>query len=426
MGDARLTPAECVAQALDARLQRVGAAPLAVAFSGGGDSLPLLLAAHAWARGAGRRLVALTVDHGLQAQGAAWADWCAHRAARLGVTHRTLVWQGDRPSSGLAAAARTARHRLIAQAAREEGALVVLFGHTADDVLEARVMRAAGHRTSAPASWSPSPAWPEGRGQFILRPLIETGRRPLRDWLAGQGETWIDDPANQDMREPRARARAMLGAGLAVPACCGERAGLHAGTAGARVGRAGELVLGAAGVTGPGAGRCLAAAIVCVSGQNTAPRGQAIERLLARIAEGRDFSATLSGARVIAAAGEILVVRETGDSRARPAPSLALRPGGCQVFDGRFEVRARSAGLTMTSLKGRIARLGGQARERLAGLHPAAREALPAVIDDSGAVACPTLSADPRLEIRELIMARLAGACGVIRREADLAPGNWS
>ena len=57
----------------DARLQSNIAAPLIVAVSGGGDSLALLLMAHAWSARAGRRLIAASVDHGLQAAGAGWA-----------------------------------------------------------------------------------------------------------------------------------------------------------------------------------------------------------------------------------------------------------------------------------------------------------------------------------------------------------------
>ena len=53
-----------VRSVLDRRLDRNVERPLLVACSGGGDSIALLLAARAWARGAGRRLVAATVDHG--------------------------------------------------------------------------------------------------------------------------------------------------------------------------------------------------------------------------------------------------------------------------------------------------------------------------------------------------------------------------
>jgi len=181
--------------------------PLAVGLSGGGDSLALTLIADAWARRAGRELILLTVDHRLQADSAGWTDICAATAQRLGRPFRALPWTGDKPATGLPAAARLARHRLLADAAREAGARVILLGHTADDLGEAAAMRAAGSTTPDPRAWAPSPVWPEGRGLFLLRPLLSLRRSDLRTWLADRGETWIDDPANADPRYARSRAR---------------------------------------------------------------------------------------------------------------------------------------------------------------------------------------------------------------------------
>jgi tRNA(Ile)-lysidine synthase len=82
-----------------------------------------------------------------------------------------------------------------------------LLGHTADDLAEAAAMRAEGSSVSDPRYWSPSPVWPEGRGVMLLRPLLGERRAALRAWLSGRGETWLDDPANDDPRSARARAR---------------------------------------------------------------------------------------------------------------------------------------------------------------------------------------------------------------------------
>ena len=82
------------ADAFDRRLLRTSARPLAVALSGGGDSQALTLLADAWAREAGRELMILTVDHGLQAQSSDWTEMCARTAARLGRPFRALRWAG--------------------------------------------------------------------------------------------------------------------------------------------------------------------------------------------------------------------------------------------------------------------------------------------------------------------------------------------
>ena len=131
-------------QAFERRLEPRSRAPLAVAFSGGGDSLALLLLTKAWADRAGRRVLALTVDHGLRPESAAWTQAVAACARRIGVDFRALKWTGEKPITGVAGAARAARHRLIADAARSAGASVILVGHTLDDQWENALMRAAG------------------------------------------------------------------------------------------------------------------------------------------------------------------------------------------------------------------------------------------------------------------------------------------
>ncbi|HQN50642.1 MAG TPA: tRNA lysidine(34) synthetase TilS, partial [Phenylobacterium sp.] len=186
---------EAVHARLDARLNPDSRAPLAVALSGGSDSLALTMMAAAWAERHHRRLLVLTVDHGLRPESAGWTALCAGHARRLGADFQALCWRGDKPLTGLPAAARAARHALLADAARQAGASVILMGHTADDLAESAAMRAAGATTPDAREWSPSPVWPQGRGVFLLRPLLDQGRAVLRAWLAAQGETWIEDPA---------------------------------------------------------------------------------------------------------------------------------------------------------------------------------------------------------------------------------------
>ena len=401
-------PPDLAARALDARLDRTSEQPLAVAFSGGGDSLALLLAAKAWADRAGRRLVALTVDHQLQPESEAWTAWCAERAVRLGVAHRIVAWEGPKPATGLAAAARAARHRLIAEAARQAGARVILIGHTADDVLESQMMRPGGVRVSAPREWSPSPVWPEGRELFLMRPLLGARRAELRTWLKGLGETWIEDPANLDPLQPRARARAALAGGNLATSLEDTP---DVGSMVAKFGPAGELTLrpGAA-YEFPAFVTQLGVAVVCASGAEGPPRRDPLERLANRFWREETLSGTLGGARVVRDGEWIHIVRETGDARGRRCEAMSLPVGEPVIWDGRFEVRAIEAGLTLAPLVGRASRLGDDARRGLTALHPAARKALPALIDMRGAVTCPTLEADPRLTIRNLVPRRVAGA----------------
>ncbi len=397
------------------------AAPVAVALSGGGDSLALLHLAKAWADRAGRRLVALSVDHGLDPASAGWSRFAAERAQRLGVPHRALAWQGAKPTAGLPAAARAARHALLAEAARAEGAVVILMGHTADDLMEAELMRRAGASAPSPRIWSPSPAWPEGRGVFLLRPLLAHRRAELRSLLRALGETWIDDPANDDPRFARALARRRLAAGAAAPPTAVEAIPLWPGLSAVRQGLAGELTAPRRPLTelGEAARRALGALAVCAAGTVRAPAAASLGRIAARLCAGDDVTASLAGARIEARGETLLFCREPGE-RVRRAIEPAPLPRGESVFDGRFAIDCAEAGGRIGFLAGRAARLPPDERRRLALIPAGARGALPAVVSPDGAVTCPLLAQSGAIAARPLALQRLCATLGAIRDEAAL------
>jgi tRNA(Ile)-lysidine synthase len=334
-------------EVLDRCLLRDHPRPVAVALSGGGDSLALLLAAQDWAKAVGRPLIVLTVDHRLRPESAAWTDACAATAQRLGLPFRALAWTGDKPATGLPAAARVARHALLADAARDAGARVVLLGHTADDVLEARLMREAGSTTPAPRAWSPSPAWPQGRGLFLLRPLLGVRRAEIREWLTRRGEPWIDDPANADAAYARPRARQALAVGATAPASNAQaQASAKAlalvtrtdDAAGFEVDRADLRAAEPAALL-----RFVSAACLCAAGTRRPPERAKTERLAARLTGDEAFAASLAGARIAAGAGVVRFGREAGEAARGGLAPIQLQAGETAVWDGRFEMTAEQA-----------------------------------------------------------------------------------
>lgn len=394
---------------------------MAIAYSGGGDSLALLLAAHAWCSVHGRRLIALHVDHGLQATSGAWAAHCQDIAQRLGLSFETLSWTGPKPATGLPAAARAARHRLLADAARAAGAAVVLMGHTADDVLEARQMRQDGATTPDPRPWGPSPAWPEGRGVFLLRPLLGVRRGALRAVLAEQPLTWIEDPANSDPAYARARARAVLGGGAeGAPTPQAPDEDLTALARRARHGIGGTIGWRREDLEGASAAalaQALSIASLCVAGGARPPRRASVERLADDVRSGRPFTATLAGARLVAGPREQIMARESGEAARGGLVETPLSAGEPLVWDGRFEVLAEAPGFRVAPLAGRMSQLSPEARRAVTALPAAARKALPVLIAADGAV---TLGA-PGIEVRSLAQARFVAATGQVGREPDAA-----
>lgn len=408
--------ADSVRPILDRRLRQDADAPLAVALSGGGDSLALALVVADWARDTGRRLLILTVDHRLQAQAAAWTQGCARTAERLRADFRALAWESPKPATGLSAAARDARHRLLAGAARDAGARVILMGHTASDLAEAAAMRAEGSTTPDPREWAPSPAWPDGRDVFLLRPLLGVSRDEIRGWLRARGETWIEDPANRDPASARARARAAgpgtpeTGAAPPELAALAEACRFDAG-GGVRLPR--QAVRDAA----PAAAQAfLGVAAVCVGGGDRRPAADRLRRVREILAGPATLAATLAGARIGADEAEVSVLREPGEARRGGLPTLYLTPGRPLVWDGRFEFTAARPGLHVDRLEGVSRRLPAEQQQMLRLLPPKARLGLPVIVDGDR-IGCPALADVVDVVMRPLVPDRLFAACGLVERE---------
>ncbi|MBA8840079.1 tRNA lysidine(34) synthetase TilS [Ochrobactrum sp. RH2CCR150] len=180
------------------------------AVSGGSDSLAMLflLKDHLATLDPRPALLAVTIDHRLRAESADEAENVGALCREHGIAHRILAWDDPKPSQGLAAAARSARYRLLVQAAHEADAAVIVTGHTQDDQIETFLMRKErSHHAEARGLAAMAPqSWLEGSVQLI-RPLLSVSRQALRDELTAKGLRWVDDPsnANTDYERPRVR-----------------------------------------------------------------------------------------------------------------------------------------------------------------------------------------------------------------------------
>jgi len=183
---------------------------IVLAVSGGPDSMALMWLAARWRRALARgpRLVAVTVDHGLRTEAAREARDVKRLARSLEVPHRTLRWTGAKPKTGLPAAARAARYRLLAQAARSNGATHILTAHTRDDQAETLLMRML--RGSGIAGLAAMTRVSEREGLWLARPLLDVSKAQLVATLNRARINFADDPTNRDVSYTRPRLRALM------------------------------------------------------------------------------------------------------------------------------------------------------------------------------------------------------------------------
>lgn len=189
-----------------------------LAVSGGPDSVALMWLAARWQRALrrGPELMAVTVDHGLRPEAAHEAREVKRLARTLGLPHRTMRWTGDKPASGLPAAARDARYALLFKAARARGARHVLTAHTLDDQAETVLMRLS--RGSGLAGLSAMARMSARDDAVLARPLLDVPKARLIATLERAKIAFAVDPTNRDPAFTRPRLRALMPS-LAAEGC---------------------------------------------------------------------------------------------------------------------------------------------------------------------------------------------------------------
>jgi len=373
---------------------------LAVAVSGGADSMALTLLAHNWAAARGGAIAALTVDHRLRPAAAAEAaQVCAWLQPR-GIAHRVLVRESTLPEHGVQAGARAARYRLLEAWCRSAGILHLLVAHHREDQAETVLLRLA--RGSGLDGLAGMAAIAEREDCRLVRPLLSVPRRRLVATLQVMGQDWVEDPSNQNGAYARVRVRqaahalAELGLdadrlsgtasrlGRARAALEGAVAALLAKTATIHPAGFARLDLGALRRAPEEIGlRALAAVLTLVGGEAYPPRLERLERLFGELPQGLGGGRTLGGCRILPRRGGVLVCRELS----AVAPPIAATPGAMTAWDRRFRLHLPATappGLTLGALGG--APVAGRAP-----LPAAARGSLPALHDQRSVVAVPGL-----------------------------------
>jgi tRNA(Ile)-lysidine synthase len=172
---------------------------IAVALSGGRDSVALLHALAALPPLHRRPLSAIHVHHGLSPHADAWAAFCVDLAAALNIPCVVRhVEVARKPRASLEDSARAARYAALAAAAAELDATTVALAHHADDQAETLLLQLL--RGAGPAGLAAMPRRSQRAGIAWWRPLLDTPRAAIDAYLRDHALGYVDDDSNASDR----------------------------------------------------------------------------------------------------------------------------------------------------------------------------------------------------------------------------------
>ncbi|MEM7425570.1 MAG: tRNA lysidine(34) synthetase TilS [Pseudomonadota bacterium] len=376
---------------------------LALAVSGGRDSTALLLlAARILDIG---KLHVLTVDHKLRPEAAGEAALVKNLAGRFGLAHTTLEWLGEKPETGIQAAARDVRYALMTGWCREHGYSSLVTAHTLDDQAETVLMRLKrgsgvdGLAAMAPESWR--------AGVCLLRPLLDVTRSQLTEFLERNGQGWIDDPSNEDQEFERIRLRKnwTLVEDIGLTREHLARAAMKLGRARAALEHAAASLLEAScTVSDLGIAsirrksfqaapeelrlRALSRCLQAIGGADRPAKEDSLERALHWLGSAGSGAITLAGCRLATQAGETVIARELG----RISQTAIAVADDREVFwDNRFRISA--SGITSVLTAAPVGKDGWASLKAVRPAIPAfAGRSLPALWHDDHIIAVPSFN----------------------------------
>jgi tRNA(Ile)-lysidine synthase len=182
---------------------------LAVAVSGGADSIALLYLTNNYARARNGRVVAITVNHNLRLEAEDEAKQVKKWCIKQDIEHHILYWQPPSPIiSSIQENARNARYQLMLDWCRKNNILHLLTAHHLDDQVETMFFRLA--RGSGLEGLSAMSAQNIVGGVRLLRPLLSIPKIRLLATLEQEKQTWIEDSSNQNSIYTRVHIRQQL------------------------------------------------------------------------------------------------------------------------------------------------------------------------------------------------------------------------
>lgn len=326
---------------------------IAVACSGGGDSMALALLLAEWADKKNGRVVAITVDHGWHKGSAAEVKQVGAWLKKHGIAHVVLPWKGRKLARDKQELVRKARFKLLTDYCKQHKISQLFAAHTIEDQAETFLQRLS-HGGSVDGLSAMS-AITTMYDVTLVRPLLTISKTDILAYLKKRRQAYVNDPVNEDASYARVKMRKLLPllaeAGISVErlartATIMARARAHLEE------ETGRFISRECKIAPEGyarikhmpaseeiALRAVTTLIMIVGGQEVKTRGSDLAKLCAALQDPKFKSASLAGCVFQRNKDEVLIYRDLR-SAAREKP---VKPGATVVWDNRFEVTLKTS-----------------------------------------------------------------------------------
>ena len=180
---------------------------IAVAVSGGPDSLALTILLQKFSLENSIALKAISIDHGLRKSSKDELQWLASEFKKRKIKHKIIKWKNIKPNSNILSNARDKRYELLIKECERINIRYLFTGHHLDDQVEnvlLRIIRGSGIKGLG--SLQEKFNFKKSKVN-ILRPLLKYPKKSLISYLANEKQKYILDPTNTDNNFDRSRVR---------------------------------------------------------------------------------------------------------------------------------------------------------------------------------------------------------------------------
>ncbi len=182
---------------------------IAVAISGGCDSVALTLALNDFCRENKIKIQALTIDHGVRKNSNIEAKKVGELLKKFNISHKILsIPKKQIPQKNIEANLREIRYKMLSDFCKKNHIEFLFVGHHVGDIAENFLIRL--FRGSGLDGLSPMQKISEINGVKIVRPFLEISKDELKNYLIEKNISWFEDETNDDEKFLRNKIRKFL------------------------------------------------------------------------------------------------------------------------------------------------------------------------------------------------------------------------